>query len=275
MKRVVVLGLFVAGFVGVSALVHAANERGEEATPEPAVETVVLDVQGMQSATTGEIPSGEEIEGATGVVPSEVDTAALRQAVVAKLAADPRGERLLGDHRCSDYGACSLWGNLTTATGDLLALYEREKAADGETYEDFALPAFEARTLTGQRVRSTDLVGRPAVVAFLAVHCSHSMDTFPILQELHRRYGAGGLQVVGVVVNSGPVEDVGGWVPHFAPQYAIWVHDDDPLGEVVGSHLVPTYLLVDADGKVRKKLVGFKDQETVLANLTVIQRTGG
>ncbi len=224
--------------------------------------------------TSKELPSGDEIRAATGVELSIADTPVLQQAVLARLADDPRGQELLAGSRCSDYGACSLWGNLATATGETLALYEREKALDGESYAGLALPAFEARNLAGETVRSTDLVGRPAVLTFLAVHCNHSMDTFPVLQELHRRYANGGLQVVGVLVNSGSVEDANGWVPHFAPEYPIWVYDDASLGDLVGSHLVPTYLLIDERGNIRKRLVGFKDEETLLADVALIQSNG-
>ncbi|MEE8277941.1 MAG: heavy-metal-associated domain-containing protein, partial [Thermoanaerobaculia bacterium] len=139
-----------------------------------------------------EIPTGKDVVEATGVELSIADTPVLQRAVLTKLADDPRGQKLLAGSRCSDYGACSLWGNLAGASGDTLAMYEREKALDGKIFDDFAVPAFEARNLAGEVVRSSDLVGRPAIVAFLAVHCNHSMDTFPILQELHRRYGQEG-----------------------------------------------------------------------------------
>ncbi len=216
---------------------------------------------------TEEIPSAAQIKEATGVEIAIAHTPVLQGAVLSKLVKDPRGQKLLAGSRCSDYGACSLWGNLATATGETLAMYEREKALDGSTYDDLALPAFEARNLAGEKVRSTDLVGRPAVLAFLAVHCNHSMDTFPILQELHRRHGKQGLQVVGILVNSGSVEDANDWVPHFAPEHPIWVYETASLGDLIGSHLVPTYLFIDEKGRVRKKIVGFKDQATVLADV--------
>lgn len=201
------------------------------------------------------------------------DTPILQQAVLAKLADDSRGQKLLAGSRCNDYGACSIWGSLAGAGGDILALYEREKALDGTRYDHRELPSFEARNLEGETVKSADLVGKPAVLALLAVHCNHSMETFPVLQELHRKYSQEGLQVVAVLVNSGSVEDANGWVPHFAPEHPIWVVEGDGLGDLVGSHLVPTYLLVDERGKVRELLVGFHDQEAVFAELEGIAQT--
>ncbi len=288
-----------AAIASPEAMIVAVNARGYQASLAAAAEPAVASAGGGQDShpvapsrltpqeiervagfaaehilANGENPTRQAVEEATGVAVSQADAPILLQAVLARLAKDPRGQALLEGSRCSDYGACSLWGNLNTATGELLAMYEREKAADGTAYESLALPAFEARDLAGRTVRSTDLAGRPALVAFLAVHCNHSMDTFPILQELRRRFGAEELQVVGVLVNSGSVEDVNAWVQRFAPEFPVWVFEDASLGDLVDSHLVPTYLLIDEAGNVRKKLVGFKSQEAVLAALAAIGSAG-
>jgi thiol-disulfide isomerase/thioredoxin len=169
--------------------------------------------------------------------------------------------------RCAEYGACSLYGDLSGASGDVLDMYVREEATDGKKYSDFALPAFQASDLQGARVTSADLVGRPTVLAFLAGHCSHSFDTLPILQQLERGYDDETLRVVGVYINSGSAEDVGSWIGAFAPEYEVWVEPTDALGDVIDSHLVPTYLLVDEQGKVLEKLVGYKTQQQVEARL--------
>ena len=160
-----------------------------------------------------------------------------------------------------------MWGNLSGASGDVLAMYERERTLDGTTYGDRALPEFEAIDLDGRVVRSKDLYGHRAVLALLSVHCTHSMETFPILQDLHRQLSADGVQVIGVLVNSGTVEDANSWVPQFEPEHPIWVVEGDALGDLVGSHLVPTYLLVGEDGKLEEMLVGFQEESRVMAAL--------
>ena len=84
--------------------------------------------------------------------------------------------------RCKQYAACSLNQDLSGATGVVLDMYVREKAKDGHTYENASLPKFEATRLSGEEIHSTDLVGKPTVLVFLASHCSHSYQTLPILQ---------------------------------------------------------------------------------------------
>lgn len=225
-----------------------------------------------QVAKTGRTAfEDEEIEEATGVVLGDGDGPAVRQAVIEKLSASEAGQRRLAGSRCEAYEACSLYGDLSGANGDILAMYERERAEDGTAFDDFELPEFAAYDLAGREVSSRDLRGQPALLAFVAVHCRHSMDSLPILQQLTETYGPGGLRVVAVAINSGTVDDVNTWFPSFDPKYEVWVSSGDELGDRIGSHLVPTYLLVDAEGRITEKLVGYKQgpevTERVLARL--------
>lgn len=273
--------------VGPETMVEAVNAVGyraslsedstEAPTPDASAHTAagerltaeeidrVADFVAEQLLDQGSVPAEESIQKATGLTVSVADLPAVQAAVVTRLADDPRGQELLVGSRCSDYGACSLWRNLAGATGEELARYERDRARDGKRLDGAPLPAFTAHDLQGREVRSQALTGRPALVTLLAVHCTHSMDTFPVLQELHREYGPQGLQVVGVLVHSGSAEDARGWMPRFAPEYPVWIHEDASLGDAVGSRLVPTYLLVDAEGRMQQILVGFKAREQVAA----------
>ncbi len=211
--------------------------------------------------------TAESIESATGVSLPDGSDGQVKNAVLTRLREYPEIMAKIsfadGASRCGEYDACSLHGDLSGATGDKLAMYAREKKEDGASFADRSLPAFKAIDLGSRAVQSGDLLGRPAVLAILAGHCTHSMDTFPILQEMHRAYEPEGLQVIGVVVNSGTAEDVAIWASEFEPEYAVWVDEDASLGDLIDSHLVPTYLFVDADGRIREKLVGYKEAGVV------------
>ncbi|MCZ6650401.1 MAG: TlpA disulfide reductase family protein [Acidobacteria bacterium] len=167
--------------------------------------------------------------------------------------------------RCADYGACSLHGNLAFASGDTLAMYADEKKEDGTLFTDFTMPAFTALNLDGKTVSTGDLRDAPAVVAFLAGHCSHSHDSIPILNDLASGDAPAGTRVIGVWVNSGSVEDVASWMPTYAPTYEVWVHEDAGVGDAIGSHLVPTWFYLTPNGDVLGKLVGYKSPDQVRA----------
>ena len=216
--------------------------------------------------SSDEIPTGEDIAAATGVEVTRGDLPIVQSRVIARLMKDPAGRAVLEGSRCSDYGACSLFGNLSTASDKTLEMYVRERAEDGRTFDDFRLPTFEAFDLAGNTVHSTDLVGQPTLLAFLAVHCNHSIDSLPILQSLNDVYGPG-LRVVAVFINSGSVDDLNYWVPMFDPRYEVWAYDDADLGDEIASHLVPTYLLIDGEGRITTKLVGFKEEREIRERL--------
>lgn len=189
---------------------------------------------------------------------------------------------LLGAGRCSQYDACSVHGDLSGATGAKLEMYVREKGEDGRIFTEYRLPEFWADDLQGNRVSSADLEGRPALFVFLAGHCNHSHDSIPILEEVYKTYSPMGLRVVGVIVNSGSVEDVNTWMPGYQPHFDVWVRNDDSLGDLLETHLVPAFFFVDADGQVREKLVGFKRVDQVDAGIShllgdrhLVSRRGG
>ena len=209
--------------------------------------------------------SRTQIEEATNIVVPMGEIGRIQNAALARLQGYPEILARLdaSRSRCAEYDACSLDRDLSGASGEVLAMYEREKQEDGRVFENRALPVFEAFGLDHAPVVSEALAGHPAMLVFLAGHCTHSMDTFPILQEMARKYAPDGLRVVGVVVNSGTPEDVATWVSRFEPDYDIWVYTDDSLGDIIESHLVPTYLYVDPEGMVREKLVGYKDEPVV------------
>lgn len=224
------------------------------------VQSIVADGDSPNIAFTS-----EQIAEATGIVIPPQDEVRIQNAARTKLQGYPEALAAVAScsSRCSEFDACSLHGDLSGATGETLDMYTREKKEDGSAFDDQPLPEFEALDIGLQQVRSEDLKGKPAVLAFLAGHCTHSMDTFPILQEITRSHGPEELQVVGVVVNSGTPDDVAIWASEFEPEYDVWVYENASLGDVIGSHLVPTYLFVDATGQVKEKLVGYKESEVV------------
>ncbi|MEE9470591.1 MAG: TlpA disulfide reductase family protein, partial [Gemmatimonadota bacterium] len=249
---------------------QAADQDGEgsgHSLTDAQVEKVVTFV--VDRLVDADVPgaiSREMIEKETGIALPMSAAGPIQAEVIARLQKD-HPEILAGlesaPSRCAEYDACSLHGDLSGAGGETLVMYRREKAEDGQVFEDRTLPSFEAYDFEGNRISSDSLSGKPSLLVFLAGHCTHSMDTFPVLNDLAREYGPRGLNIVGVVVNSGTPQDVGVWASHFEPEYDIWVYTDPSIGDVIGSHLVPTYLYVDAGGNVREKLVGYKDGQIV------------
>jgi copper chaperone CopZ len=247
----------------LARVVHYVSERmlTSEVTPTPA-------------------ELGAEVQAKLGIAVPRADFGRVKEGVVRELRKSPAGLAKLVPSRCDQYGACSLHGDLTGATGPALAMYEREKAEDGRSQKGLTLPEFAAHDLKGAEVSSRSLRGKPTLLVQLAGHCDHSIASLPILQSLRRRYGPEGLRVVGVFVNSGSVADINTWVPRYKLDFDVWVYEDPSLGDKIGSHLTPTYLYVDAQGRLLEKLVGFKSEDEVTSRVASLlakneRRPGG
>jgi len=231
----------------------------------------VLSIDRTQSEAIARIPTTVSAQHLADVVTKignaarlRSDSAAAARAESGRTAEEPD---LLAGSRCARYDACSIFGDLSGATGETLAMYVKEKAEDGRRFDDFHLPSFTAKNLAGEEVGLADLKGAQTVLVFLAVHCRHSLDSFPILNYLEETYGPQGIRVVGLYVNSGSIEDLNAWLPAVEPKFEIWGFNDPSLADLVESHLVPVYFFLDAEGRLLEKLVGQKSQDEVLARL--------
>ena len=162
-------------------------------------------------------------------------------------------------NRCVDFGACSLEADLRGASGDTLAMYERERKENNTTYTAFPFPHFHAENLNHEAVSSAAMDGS-VIYVLLAAHCKHSFDSVSAMNAAVDQLGARG-RVIGVVVNSA-VDDVSAWVPQVNPKFDVWVHPSTDIGDRVGSHLVPSWFFV-SDGELERKLVGYQSTENV------------
>jgi len=213
-------------------------------------------------AAEGGLPdfTGAEIEEATHVSSAGLDQARLRTGVYLELlrrGADVTS--LFGSLSCSRLSACSVHGNLAGASGDELAAYEAERARDGESYSGWLAPSMALPTLDGGTFSPGEQKGHPLALVFLAGHCRHSMDTLPTITALRARHANDGLIIVPVYVNSGTPEDVASWLTRTGMAGPVAVDQNGELATLMQTTLVPSTLLVNSQGQVVQRLVGFKD----------------
>ena len=104
--------------------------------------------------------------------------------------------------------------------------------------------------------------GNPVAVVFLSGHCQHSLDTLPILSRAQQKFGED-IAILPVYVNSGRVEDVRDWSSHLDLGLPLGVAPDRVVSDAYDVRMVPSTFLLDRDGRVTKRLVGFKDESTL------------
>lgn len=103
--------------------------------------------------------------------------------------------------------------------------------------------------------------GQVVLVDFFASWCGPCKDSFPVLQELHQKYGAKGLVIVAVNVDKKRA-DMEGFVKKFQADFAIVRDGASKLVAEVKVPTMPSSFVVGRDGKVVSLHRGFKGEET-------------
>ncbi|HUS16461.1 MAG TPA: TlpA disulfide reductase family protein, partial [Chloroflexia bacterium] len=138
----------------------------------------------------------------------------------------------------------------------------------GDLAPDFTLP-----DLAGQPVRLSSFRGRqPVWLQFWASWAPPSQDDMALIQGLYRPYAAKGIEVLGV--NAGEDRDV---VARFIAEHGYGWHFTLDTSRTVADEFhvkgLPTYVLIDTDGRVRTVFVGRLDKAATEAALDALLAT--
>ena len=113
--------------------------------------------------------------------------------------------------------------------------------------------------LDGRRVKMQDYAGRVVVLDFWATYCPPCREEIPHLIDLQRRYGAQGLNIIGL--NVGGPEDrpkVPGFVRDYRIQYALAYPDTELVNLYLGNNdTIPQTLVFDRKGQLVKHFIGY------------------
>lgn len=129
-------------------------------------------------------------------------------------------------------------------------------------------PEVSLSTLDGRTVSIHGLRGQPVLVTFWATTCVSCIREMPHLVELHERYNARGLEIIGVAMSYDRPDHVMELARARALPYTIALDTEDLAAQAFGSiRLTPTSFLISPEGRIVYQKLGDIDWALVERNL--------
>lgn len=119
-----------------------------------------------------------------------------------------------------------------------------------------AAPEDVFRTLDGGEASLRDLRGNVVVANLWGTWCLPCRDELPELVELARIYADRPVVILGLAVDSGDVDEIRDFLEDFGVEYPNWMMGMDDAVATFGAVGFPTTVMVDAEGWIRKELLG-------------------
>ena len=128
-------------------------------------------------------------------------------------------------------------------------------------------PDFTLRSLDGKTVKLSDFRGKAVLLNFWATWCEPCKIEMPWFVDLQKKYGANGLQIVGVAMDDASPEDIASFAKDLNVNYLVLTGKDADRDKVAsaygGVQFLPETFYIDRTGKVSDRVFGLKGRSEI------------
>jgi cytochrome c biogenesis protein CcmG/thiol:disulfide interchange protein DsbE len=117
-------------------------------------------------------------------------------------------------------------------------------------------PDFTLSSLSGEEIRLSQLRGKTVFLDFWATWCGPCRESVPHLVSLYKTHRENGFVIIGVSVDKGESDLVRRFAASMDIPYPIVIATGD-LERQYGVTALPTGFLIDREGRIRDKFLGF------------------
>jgi thiol-disulfide isomerase/thioredoxin len=133
------------------------------------------------------------------------------------------------------------------------------------------LPEFSVKDLQGREILSAEFRGKVVLIDFWATWCQPCKKEMPGYQKLLNLYGPRGFAVIGFKFDTmTDVQDPVSFAKGIGVRYPLAVAADDLKQKFGGIEGLPTTMLYDRQGILRKKIVGFEYTDVIESSVKAL-----
>lgn len=134
-------------------------------------------------------------------------------------------------------------------------------------------PDFELASLAGGSLNSEELKGKVVVLDFWATWCGPCVEEIPNYNALFHEQDSDEFAIVGVTLESGPIDDVRPFIDDLGIEYPVVMGDSDIVADFGGVNAFPMTFVLSPDWKVYKRYIGLLTSKKEQIEQDVIELT--